>query len=52
MPVSVVFILPYAVHDAAHEIFNNFSADELGVEILKFSDAHFCSACQEFIFDN
>ncbi len=35
---------------AAQEIFDNFSKEEIGIEILKFSEVVYCPSCQKHIF--
>jgi len=35
---------------AAQEIFDQFAPGELGIEILKFDNAHFCPACGDIVF--
>ncbi|PIR92250.1 sulfate adenylyltransferase [Candidatus Falkowbacteria bacterium CG10_big_fil_rev_8_21_14_0_10_44_15] len=34
---------------AAHRIFDNFSKEELGIEILKFKNASFCRQCGDIV---
>jgi len=35
---------------AAQKIFDNFPAEELGIEILRFPDAQYCTACGDVRF--
>ncbi|MCD6528139.1 sulfate adenylyltransferase, partial [bacterium] len=37
---------------AAQEIFDKFDRDEIGIEILKFSEAVYCQSCQKHVFVN
>lgn len=36
----------------AQEIFNSFAGDELGISIIKFENAAYCSSCNGVVFDN
>jgi sulfate adenylyltransferase len=36
---------------AAQEIFDRFKKKELGIEILKFADVHYCPACASMTFE-
>tara|TARA_Y100000310_G_C20699321_1_gene828240 strand:- start:580 stop:1716 length:1137 start_codon:yes stop_codon:yes gene_type:complete len=37
---------------AAQNIFDQFTAGELGIKILKFDNAHFCTECDDIVFSS
>jgi sulfate adenylyltransferase len=40
----------YGKYDAQN-IFNNFTKDEIGIEILKYENASYCSNCSKLVFE-
>lgn len=41
----------YAPYEA-HSIFDNFSKDDLGIDILKYNNVHYCADCNSLVFED